>query len=546
LILDIKTQTEPATASADVCIVGAGIAGLLLATRLRSAGLSVVVIESGGHSLEGEEHVLNEVVSLGTPYYGATKGRARCLGGTSTLWGGALIPFLASDLASRPYLGLEAWPVAYDDLVPCIAEVERVFGVAPGPYEPPTSRRSSETSPGAAADSAAMVERAAKWPTFRNRNVATLFSRQINSDKDLRVWLNATVCTFELTENGRLAALGAVSMGGHKLSVHAATFVLCPGTIEATRLLLLLDRQHAGRVFAGCEALGRYFYDHVSIVAARLVPPDPVALNKLAGFRFSGSTMRSPRFELAPEVQAASSLPSAFGHISFEAAGASGFDTLRALLRSVQQRGFPDPRLAFRLLGDLPYLMRVGYWRFGRNQLLWPRPADYHLHIVAEQLPHAANHIALSDQLDPLGCPRAALAWTIDKEHATIRGFARHFERFWRQSGLNRLASIEWSIDEALGALSSRASLNDIYHPGGSTRMGRDARSSVVDENLRVHAIDNLYVASTSVFPSGASANPTLMLMAFTVRLASCLAASRGFGRRHGERLSVSTQHLTR
>jgi choline dehydrogenase-like flavoprotein len=67
-----------------------------------------------------------------------------------------------------------------------------------------------------------------------------------------------------------------------------------------------------------------------------------------------------------------------------------------------------------------------------------------------------------------------------------------------------------------------------VFHPGGTTRMGRNAREAVVDTNLKAFAIANLWVASTSVFPSGASANPTMTLLLFTLRLADHLAKASG------------------
>lgn len=120
---------------ADVVIVGAGIAGILLAVRLRSLGVQVLILESGGREQVEAVHPLNCVVQTGDAYGGAASGRFRCLGGTSTRWGGALIPFVESDLSARDHLDLPGFPVAVAELTPYVAAVEKHFGLDQGSYE---------------------------------------------------------------------------------------------------------------------------------------------------------------------------------------------------------------------------------------------------------------------------------------------------------------------------------------------------------------------------------------------------------------------------
>src|SRR5580704_9439507 len=92
-------------------------------------------MESGGREQATETHPLNHVIQLGDAYSGAAYGRFRCLGGTSTRWGGALIPFVEHDLRARPYLGLSAFPVGMEAIRPYLVEVESLFGLDPGSYE---------------------------------------------------------------------------------------------------------------------------------------------------------------------------------------------------------------------------------------------------------------------------------------------------------------------------------------------------------------------------------------------------------------------------
>lgn len=522
MLVDLAEQTETRRSiEADVLIVGAGIAGLVLATRLRK--MKVVVLESGAREQAAEIHPLNRVVQLGDKYCGASEGRFRCLGGTSTRWGGALIPFIDHDLSPRPYIGLQGFPIELKEIRPYLAKVEELFGLDGGAYDEEFVHQISARKHIPIGDPD-FKARFAKWPTFKNRNVAVLFSELIERDPSLEVWINSTVTSFDLNrENGRLRSVVGRSENQKSVAVSAKHFVMCAGAIESTRLLLLLDREHGGRVFHGCEALGRFFYDHISAPLAEIRAKQVSKLNRMAGFRFRGSTMRSLRYELSVAAQERERVGSAFGHISFKTEKITGFDILRQFFRSQQRSGRIDPSILMDALCEAPYLAKLGFWRIFYNQLLWPIPASYELHVVAEQMPRADNYIALSTERDVFGQPLASIRWRVSPEDwNTFSAYKRYFDRFWDRQGLRNIGELEWRYGADCGE-TEELSHADVYHPGGTTRMGSDPRSAVVDSDLRVFEVSNLWIASTSVFPSGGGENPTLMLILFTLRLADHL-----------------------
>jgi choline dehydrogenase-like flavoprotein len=517
----------------DVLVIGAGISGLLLASELRRRHLNVVVLESGAAEQVEETHPLNEVVHLAEKFHGAMRGRFRCLGGTSTRWGGALLPFLEQDLRDRPGLGLRGWPIGLDELLPHLPRIEGLFSVDGGAYD-----EALVSDLGAQRDIPVgdqdFILRFAKWPVFKRRNFAILFRAVIQGDRGLRIWINATATAFDIDrETRRLRMVTARHLGGRSLTVMSTETVVCAGAIESTRLLLLADRQSEGRMFQGCSAIGRYLNDHISLPVAELRPLRPSKLNSIAGFRFVGTTMRSLRFELAPSAQAREAAGSAFGHISFTALRPSGFAALRDLLRIWQKTGQFRTSLAFATLADARYLMRAADWRFRRHQLYWPDPASYYLHVVAEQLPDERNRISLADSKDPFGQPMAAIEWRKrEGEIRTLVAFQRCFAAYWsRHELLHEAAELCWLCNADNLTHEHLSAASDIFHPCSSTRMGIQASESVVDADLKVHDVPNLAVASTSVFPSGASANPTLMLMLLTLRLADRLCKRFALGR---------------
>jgi choline dehydrogenase-like flavoprotein len=506
----------------DVLIIGAGIAGLVMADRLRRNKIRVVAFESGNYRQDTDTHPLNLVEQLGSLYHGAMHGRYRCLGGTSTRWGGALIPFLENDLESRPYLNLPSFPIGMDSVRPYLRDVEQLFHLDKESYEEDfaMARALSKYIPIGDADFRA---RFAKWPSFKNRNVATLLHRQLLNDPGLRILLNSTATTFEVDQtNGRMISVTGRHSSGRSVTVTAKSFVICAGAIESTRLLLLLNRQYNDRIFDGCAALGHYFYDHISRRLASIHTEHAAKLNRMAGFRFVGSTMRSLRFELSPDAQRRERVSSAFGHISFKTEHLTGLDILRNFLRSRQSGNTIRLRALRRVTDELPYLSKLVFWRLIYRQLLWPTPASYELHVVAEQLPRLGNSIGLSSKTDWFGLPLAAINWQVNADDFdTFRVFQRLFDQFWTRHGLRTIGDLAWSAESRSNSVDM--TVQDVFHPGGTTRMGVNRHSAVVDENLGIFSVPNLWTASTATFPSGGGANPTLTLIMLSMRLADHL-----------------------
>jgi choline dehydrogenase-like flavoprotein len=511
-----------------VCIIGAGIAGLLLASRLRSRGLRVVVLESGPKEKPEGVDPLNTVIHLAQVYNGAAAGRFRALGGTSTQWGGQLVPIRPEDMAARPYIGVPAWPIDPETFMRYLPEIEKLFCVCNGTYEQDFLKDCGRNSL-IPCDDPDLRWRFSKVPTFKRRNIAMLLTDLIHNDVDTEIWLNTTVTEFKLSrETGCLKSVTARDVSGRTLQVEAELFVIAAGAIESTRLLLILDAANDGRVFDGCNALGRYFHDHISVPLAELVPTDFHGFNHAFGQCFVGTTMRSTRLELTAPAQVRDGVACAYGHVSMEASSSSGFATLRKFLQSRQKtEARIDPQLLVKLIRQVPYFTSVGFWRFYHKQLYWSHDAIFQLHVVVEQVPYSGNRIVLSAERDALGVPMVAIDWRQrETELQTFRSYLSHYDSFWRRHGLERIAQLKLfsTPDDLDESTLLRLRAGDIYHPAGSTRMGTNGREAVVNSDLRVFGLSNLWVASTSTFPSLGTANPTLSLMLLTLRLGSHLS----------------------
>jgi choline dehydrogenase-like flavoprotein len=368
------------------------------------------------------------------------------------------------------------------------------------------------------------LPRLAKWPAFTRRNVSSLLKTEIDADSGPIVWLGASVVDFVLPPSGTVESVLAMNQAKRTLSVSVNEVVLAAGAIESTRLLLMLDRRHDQRLFGVHHVLGRYFHDHLSACCASITVRDVRALNRIVGFRFEGQTMRNLRFEPSAAVRNALRLPNAFLHISFTTSTPTGFDALRGVLRHRQAKTRPSIEEFKLLIASTPWLTRALWWRFVESRLLFPPTCSLHLHTVVEQEPVARNRIGLSeDRQDVFGSPLATIDWRVsDLDVRNALGLAHRFEQYWTGSALRSLGTLIATSEADIE--SDMHAGGGVFHPGGTTRMGRSAREGVVDEDLRCFALPNLSVLSTSVFPTGGGSNPTMMLLMAAFRMGERLS----------------------
>ena len=517
MLRNLQECSTPVTAvSARVAIVGSGVAGLFLATKLARLGIDVVVLESGAE--EGPAHgvdPLNIVEERGQPYRGAIHGRLRGLGGTSRIWGGAMLPFLPCDMEAHTAGWPVDWPVGYSDVSSYFSEIEQIFRLQSGSYLVGDSDETGDAS---------FILRSAKWPAFRLRNVTKALRKEVK-EFATHIWLNSTVTGFNFNESGRIKSISAENKNGNRLHVEADLFVLAAGAIESTRLLLLLDAAADQRMFEPDAQLGRYFFDHLSAEVAEVKPYDRSKFNKFFGLKFEHGGIRDLRIEPSPELRREHGLPGAFAHVACIAEETDGLVSLRDIYRSIQSGrsiGWNDVR---KLGADFPWLTRAAIWRLAHGRLLYPSETKLKLVLVTEQFPNFCSAITLShSRRDMFDIPMAVIDWrTSDVDLKCFSALQERLLACWEGgplAALGRLVPVP--SEQWTGVLQGQA---DVYHPGGTTRMGSSPANGVVDKNLHTFRVPNMMVVSTSCFPSGGGANPTFMLMAFALRAAERIAA---------------------
>ena len=510
-----KAQADHFDASATVCIIGAGMAGLTLAHGLALKGVNVLLLESGGERADAEAESLNEIDNVNNRWTGATRSRCRGIGGTSRLWGGRSIPIATTEAGPRPHLNSDGWPMSLEELSPYTPQVEKLFELDSSSYEADLFAYEGEADPD-------FNIRWAKWPAFAKCNLAATLHTQVIANPGVTIWTNATVTGFDFDAgDGRLTSVTASHQSGSRIKVSARRFVIAAGTVETTRLMLWMQRQ-PGHGLGRASQLGRYFQDHINLRAAKIERHRLRESNELLGYRFVKSTRRSIHLELSPQTQARNRVGSAFAYISMDLEG-SALGQAKQIARGIQN-GNIDANDLIGLSKHGGLVARSLFWRYIRRRLYVPPSVDLNLEICAEQAPHWDNAITLSDRTDRYGVPLARVTWEpkLDDER-TLRVAVDRIKAFWERQGWERYASLAWLPPVSTNAGSLSAASVDYYHPSGTTPMGTDVQRSMVSADLTSHHIANLSVLSASVFPRAGSANPTFTLMRLALRLAAHL-----------------------
>lgn len=507
MIYDFERDHVALDRTFDVCIVGAGAAGLPLARKLVVAGHDVCLIEGGGTSRwERKSQALNKTRNVGAPYASAHSGRFRALGGTTSAWAGQVVPLEALDFEERPWVSGSSWPISKEDLAPFYAEAETMEGIAADLDGAPVWHPSELSQPPPGEDLQVGFSRYCP-----ERKFSRLFA-DILEDKRLTVLLHANAIEL-IPTHGRNAIqrIAFRTLGGKQGVCSAKFFVLCLGAIESSRFLL--NQPFSPWNVGGM--LGRHFQDHLDCFAAdvfdaKITDPGWVFGPSPVGGRYF------PKIKLTPAAQERFGVLNASGTISYS-------DGIYSALRTgIKIVAGPTTTVRPRELARMLPLVPAAIWhryktaRDPNYRVPW---AKLKLSVWCEQEPSSASRITLTGKRDRVGLLGAAIDWRIsDLELKTIRTYVNVAKRMFRANGLASVTEMAGLHDDRI-----RDRLIDQFHPCGGTRMSHTPHSGVVDPQLRLHNVENAYVCSSSVFPTSGIANPTHTIVALALRLAAHL-----------------------
>ncbi|MBE9159346.1 GMC family oxidoreductase [Nodosilinea sp. LEGE 06152] len=492
MITDILDLGEQTTLRGQVVVVGSGIAGAEVATHLARHGRDVVLLESGRDRFDPAIQALNDVVFLAKrhreldpdSYYhrylppelrGVS--RVRQFGGTSNVWTGKWKYLQPSDFEPRPWVPNSGWPIAFDDLLEHYRSAAADYGFGDLEAE---AQRAEIVALRSTLGASGLKMSSFYWEKTPTRT-AKRFGDEMRRATNLRVILGATVTELGLDKaHRRVTTVRCRSLEGRELTVEADAIVLATGALESARLLLASNRQLPGGLGNSHNLVGRFYTDHPKHHTGTL-RPGPLARQYANELQYAPK----PRF-----------------CICF------------ALDDATQQ--------AHQLLEHVLYLKPIYETRWDSlGRLVRGRPAcrdgngaiaSYRVKFVTEQVPHTDSRITLGTELDPLGQRKTVLDWRFtNQDHRSTEKILELLTQRFAEAGLGH-----FDFGDQPPTLDN---MTDAAHQMGTTRMAHRPEEGVVDTDCRVFGTENLYVASSAVFPTGPSYSPTFTILALARRL---------------------------
>ena len=500
MYIDARTLQDNTLIEGDICIVGAGAAGISMALDWINTPYKVILLEGGGFEYEQKLQDLYRGKNTGQKYYPLHSSRLHYFGGTTGHWAGFCSPFDAIDFIKRDWVPHSGWPITRQALDPYYARANEKLKLGPCRYDLSYWQKEIPDLNPFPFNQKVIWNK--MWQ-FSDARYGTLYRKEILQAKNIHLYTYANVVNILANEN--VSAINEMIVKNHAGKTHqvkAKHFILACGAIQNARLLLASNTQAKHGLGNDNDLVGRYFMEHLEIATAELWLLRPFTTNL---YTYSGK----PRAELAITEKVQTEMKILNGTVSL-----TQLSFAKHMKPSMVVHQEEDYHKAEENYSKMYEDALVDSEKENTGNMA--RAFEFQTRI--EQSPNPNSRITISNEKDELGVPTTILHWELtDLDKRSIRKINELIGQQAGWSGLGRVKLREFLQDP--NDKSWPEGTNGGWHHMGVTRMATDPKKGVVDSNCQVHGIENLYVAGSACYATAGAPNPTLTLVALSLRL---------------------------
>jgi choline dehydrogenase-like flavoprotein len=510
--IDARNLDNNTIIEGDICIVGAGAAGISIALEMMNTSQKVILLEGGGFEYEDRIQELYSGKKTGQNYYPLKSSELHYFGGSTGHWGGMCSIFDPIAFQKRHWVNLSGWPITQDDLLPYYKRAHVNLDIDGYDFDASNWQKKDPTLIPLPFDDSVVWNKV--WRFSPPTRFGQKYKDTIVHAKNIHLFTYANVTDISTCEN--ITAVRSVTVKNYTGKTHtvkAKYFVLACAGIQNARVLLAANKQSPKGLGNKNDLVGRYFMEHLEIKSAELWLKNK---NDLKFYMYNYPIVQG---ELAITPQKQEEYEILNGIVSF-----TPLEIARKTPPFIEIWSNEDPREnekqaeAINKRDPEDVITRIKN-KLNRNKKEYQA---FELTIRLEQAPNPLSRISLSTDLDELGVPRAALNWEFTSLEK--KSILKIYEIIGQQAGAFGIGRVKLRDDILDGDVKSvPPSTSGGWHHMGTTRMNNDPNLGVVDENCKIHGIDNLFLAGSSCFPTGAGVNPTLTIVAMAIKLADHL-----------------------
>lgn len=506
--IDARDINNHSIIEGDICIIGAGAAGISIALEWINTPYKVILLEGGGFEFDDKLQQLYQGTTSGQHFPPLTASRLHYFGGTTGHWAGFCSPFDDMDFKQRDWVPNSGWSLNRKDLDPFYERAHKIIQLGPYNYDLEYWQKQLPNLNEMPFDKSIIQTK--MWQ-YNHARYGNLYKENIVNAKNIHLYTYANAVDIKTNNNvSNVNEVIVKNYAGKTHKVKAKQFIMACGAIQNTRLLLASNSKAKAGLGNDNDLVGRYFMEHIEVHVGDLQMLKPFHTN-LYGFEM-GVTKASGELSIAPELQEKEQIlngTSSF-HIneikpeeekqrieSWEAIG-----KIQSHLNNVESMWKKAEEFASQ-----------GKGRIGRS---------FRMDIRIEQAPNPNSRVTLGTEKDELGVPRVHMNWDLTPlDKRSIRTIHYLIGKEIGASGLGRL-----KLRKEFSDPNDNSFPEDTHggnHHIGTTRMNEDSKKGVVNLDCQVHGINNLYIAGSACFPTAGAPNPTLTIVALSLRLSDFL-----------------------